>query len=155
MSETMQNFLEYYKPSSNIQEFEVHDSIKAVISIIDTRIKNLNLEIIFTIISNTHLKGIRNEWMQVWMNILSNTLNIAQKRSIEYPYIIITIDETTICFQDNFGGVEPAILENLTHDIHSGLGIKMCKDILKKYGKSLHVKNTKEGALFEIKPLNA
>lgn len=155
MSETMQNFLEYYKPSSNIQEFEVHDSIKAVISIIDTRIKNLNLEIIFTIISNTHLQGIRNEWMQVWMNILSNTLNIAQKRSIEYPYIIITIDETTICFQDNCGGVEPAILENFTHDIHSGLGIKMCKDILKKYGKSLHVKNTKEGALFEIKPLNA
>lgn len=155
MSETMQNFLEYYKPSTKIQEFEVHDSIKAVISIINTRIKNLNLEIIFTIISNAHLKGVRNEWMQVWMNILSNTLNIAQKRSIRYPYIVITVDETSIQFQDNCGGIDPVILENLSHEIYSSLGLKMCNDIAKKYGKSLHVTNAKEGALLKVKSSDA
>jgi len=154
MSETMKNFLDYYKPTTNIQEFEVHDSIKAVINIMDTRIKNLNLEIIFTVISNVHLKGIRNEWMHVWMNILSNTLNIAQYRSIAHPCIIITLDEASIQFQDNCGGIEPAILESIAHDTHSGLGIKMCKEILKKYGKALHVKNAKEGALFGIKPID-
>lgn len=151
MSETMQNFLDYYKPSRKTHEFEVQDSIRAVISIIDTRIKNLNCEIIFTIHANAYLKGVRNEWMQVWMNLLSNTLNVAQKRSIAYPYVIITIDEDSIQFQDNCGGVEASILENINHDIQSGLGIKICKDIAKRYGKSLHVKNIQKGILIEIK----
>lgn len=69
MSETMQNFLDYYKPSSNVSNFEVYDSIKSALSIIDTKIKNSNLHIEFLGDFDVKIKGIRNEWMQVWINI--------------------------------------------------------------------------------------
>jgi len=150
MSETMQNFLEYYKPSDKIQRFNVGDSIKAVVTILDTRIKNLDVAIVFNVLHDVEFTGIRNEWMQVWMNLLSNTLNTIQKRAIKHPRILITIDEFTITFRDNCGGIEQEILEYITLEIHSGLGIKMCRDILKKYGNSLHVKNVGEGLLVEI-----
>lgn len=150
MSDTMQNFLEYYKPSTNIKEFEVHDSIKAVIRIIDTRIKNLNFDISFDIISNAYMRGIRNEWMQVWMNILSNSLAAAEKNIIIDPHMLISISNTSIQFSDNCGGIELKLLNNLNHEIYSGLGIKMCQDIVTKYGKTLDIYNTNDGALFTI-----
>ena len=150
MSETMQNFLEYYKPSTNIKEFEVYDSIKAVIRIIDTRIKNLNFDISFDIISNAHMRGIRNEWMQVWMNILSNALAAAEKNIITHPRMLISISNTSIQFSDNCGGIELKLLNNLKQKIYSGLGIKMCQDIVTKYGKTLDIYNTNDGALFTI-----
>lgn len=150
MSETMQNFLEYYKPSRNIKEFEVHDSIKAVTRIIDTRIKNLNFDITFNIVSNTKIRGIRNEWMQVWMNILSNALSAAEKNAIKNPHMIITISSTSIKFSDNCGGMQQKLLNNLNCEIYSGLGIKICKDIVAKYGKTLHISNTNEGVIIDI-----
>ncbi len=151
MSETMQNFLEYYKPSTNVYEFEVEDSIRAVIRILDTRIKNLNVAIAFHQTSNTHFIGIRNEWMQVWMNLLSNMLNMAQKRAIKYPYIEITISENAISFHDNCGGIEPEILEKLNKGSYkNGLGINMSREIVEKYGKSLFMHNLDQGAQFMI-----
>lgn len=150
MSETMQNFLEYYKPSTNSQRFEVCDSIKAVIQILDTRIKKLNIEISFTIIADAYIQGIRNEWMQVWMNILSNTLNIAQKRSISYAKITIIIDQNRVTFEDNCGGIEASILKDITHEVYQGLGIKMCKDIITKYNGHFIIENKNDGVCSSI-----
>ena len=145
MSETMQNFLEYYKPSTSIQAFEAYDSIKAVLSILDTRIKNLNFEVVFDVKAHTILKGIRNEWMQVWMNIISNALNVAQKRCIEHPKMVITLSDTSIHFHDNCQGIDLQIIENMRKNIYSGIGLKMCHDIVEKYGRKLLIQNSDEG----------
>ena len=37
MSETMQNFLDYYKPSTKLLLFEAYDSIKNALNIIDAK----------------------------------------------------------------------------------------------------------------------
>ena len=150
MSETMQNFLEYYKPSDKIQLFHVEDSIKAVVTILDTRIKNLDVDIVFNITSDANIQGIRNEWMQVWMNILSNTLNAADKNAIKNPRMIISISDISIQFSDNCGGIKEKSLNNLNHEIYSGLGIKMCKDIVAKYGKNLDIYNENNGMVISI-----
>jgi len=146
----MQNFLFYYKPSSNIKDFEVYDSIKAVTRIIDTRIKNLNFEIVFDIASDIKIRGIRNEWMQVWMNIISNALAAAQKNAIEHPCLNISITDDTLRFSDNCGGIEEKVLANFHNGIYTGLGIKICQDIVSKHKKSFHIQNLKSGVLIEI-----
>lgn len=150
MSETMQNFLDYYKPSSNILEFEVYDSMKSALSIIDTKIKYSNLEINFLGDFTVKIKGIKNEWMQVWINLIINTINISNKRNIENPQILITISQEEIEFEDNCGKIEEMILNEIKEDKYRGIGIKMAKEIAIKNGKRMIISNSDEGAIFKF-----
>ncbi|CAM4323967.1 Histidine kinase [Arcobacter suis] len=150
MSETMQNFLDYYKPSSNISNFEVYDSIKSALTIIDTKIKYSNLEIIFHGDFSVKIEGIRNEWMQVWINLIINTINIVSKREIQNPKLFINIENSQIVFEDNCGNIENEILEQINKNDFKGLGIKMSKEIASKNGKNMIIKNGKEGAIFKF-----
>ena len=150
MSETMQNFLDYYKPSLNICEFEVYDSIKSSLSIIDTKIKNNNIHIEFDGDFDTKIKGIRNEWMQVWINLIVNTINISIQRKITNPTIKITLNKNEIIFEDNCGKIDLEILEKIKQEEHNGLGIKIAKEIAFKYSKNMIIQNGKEGAIFKF-----
>ena len=150
MSETMQSFLDYYKPSSNISEFEVYDSMKSALSIIDTKIKYSNLEINFMGDFSAKIKGIKNEWMQVWINLIINTINIAQKRNIEHPQISITISQEEIEFKDNCGKIEESILKEIKEGKYKGIGIKMAKEISIKNRKNMLISNSEEGAIFKF-----
>jgi two-component system, NarL family, sensor histidine kinase EvgS len=150
MSETMQNFLDYYKPSLKVTKFNIADSIKSSALIIDTTIKNQNLVLSFEGELDTQIEGIKNEWMQIWINIINNIINIAIKRQIQAPHIQITILPNTITFQDNCGGIDTDVLDDFKQEKYTGLGLKICKDIATKNQKKLCVQNTKEGALFSI-----
>jgi ABC-type amino acid transport substrate-binding protein len=150
MSETMQNFLDYYKPSSNILIFEVYDSIKSALSIIDTKIKYSNLKISFTGDFSIKIEGIRNEWMQVWINLIINSINISEKREIKKPRIIISLSQNNIKFQDNCGKIDSILLKELDEEKYRGIGIKMAKQIANKNGKRMLITNSNEGAIFEF-----
>ena len=150
MSETMQNFLDYYKPSSNISNFEVYDSIKSALTIIDTKIKYSNLEITFYGHFGVKIEGIRNEWMQVWINLIINTINVISKREIPNPKLFINIENSQIAFEDNCGKIENEILEQINKNNFKGLGIKMSKEIASKNGKNMIIENGKQGAIFKF-----
>lgn len=150
MSETMQNFLDYYKPTLNITEFEVYDSIKKALSIIDTKIKYCNLEVIFMDDFTVKIKGIKNEWMQVWINLIINTINIANKREIKNPQILISINKDEIKFEDNCGKIDENVLKEIKDKKYHGIGIKMAKEIANKNGKTMVISNGKEGAIFKF-----
>lgn len=150
MSETMQNFLDYYKPSVNVLEFEVYDSIKSALSIIDTKIKNNNLHIEFKGDFDIKIKGIRNEWMQVWINLIINSINISIKRGIQNPIIEIKLSKDSIIFEDNCGKIDEALFKEINQEKYKGLGIKMSKEIAKKNNKNMIITNGEKGAIFKF-----
>ncbi|WP_206731989.1 transporter substrate-binding domain-containing protein, partial [Arcobacter cloacae] len=150
MSETMQNFLDYYKPSSNIYEFEVYDSIVSALSIIDTKIKNSNLHIEFLGDFDVKIKGIRNEWMQVWINLIINSINISIMRDIKNPQIEIYLSKNEIVFEDNCGKIEEELLEKINEEKYTGIGIKMAKEIANKNNQQMIILNSKKGAIFKF-----
>ncbi|RXI29661.1 histidine kinase [Arcobacter aquimarinus] len=150
MSETMQNFLDYYKPSSNIYKFEVYDSIISALSIIDTKIKNSNLHIEFLGDFDVKIKGIRNEWMQVWINIIINSINISIMRDIKNPQIEIYLSKNEIVFQDNCGKIKEELLEKINKEKYTGIGIKMAKEIANKNNQEMIISNSKKGAIFKF-----
>jgi two-component system, NarL family, sensor histidine kinase EvgS len=150
MSETMQNFLDYYKPSVNISEFEVYDSIKSALSIIDTKIKNNNMHIEFKGDFDIKIKGIRNEWMQVWINLIINSINISNLRKIENPNIEIRLNKESIVFEDNCGKIDEELLKELNQQKYKGIGIKMSKEIASKNNKTMIILNGEKGAIFEF-----
>lgn len=150
MSETMRDFLDYYKPSSKISLFNVLESIKASMLIIDTEIKNQNLEITFDGDLDTNIAGVRNELMQVWINLITNVINIAIERKIKTPHVKITILQSLITLQDNCGGIDVKIVDDFKEELYTGIGLKICKDILLKNKRSLTIQNSEDGALFCI-----
>ena len=150
MSETMQNFLDYYKPSNNIVEFEVYDSIKSALSIIDTKIKYNNLKIEFKGDFSIKLLGIKNEWMQVWINLIINSINISLLRKIQNPKIIVYLDNNEIIFEDNCGKIDNKLLDELNNEKYLGLGIKMAKEIALKNNKKMIITNSSVGAIFKF-----
>lgn len=150
MSETMTNFLDYYKPSSKISIFNAIESIKASMLIIDTKIKNESLEFTFAGELDTNIGGVKNEFMQVWINLITNVINIAIERNIKAPHIKITILQDRITLQDNCGGIDEKIVDNFKEEKYTGLGIKICKDVLFKNGKILTIQNSEDGVLFII-----
>jgi two-component system, NarL family, sensor histidine kinase EvgS len=150
MSNTMKVFLDFYKPSSYVEIFDVRESIETTLNIIDMKIKHYKVNIAINTHQNLTIKAIRNEWMHIWLNFINNSINIAVQRDVLNPTITIDIYDDKIVFQDNCGQIEENILANLQKENYKGLGIKMSKQILKKYNWDLVFGNTEKGAIFEI-----
>lgn len=140
MSQTMQNFLEFYKPSIIQKEFNIFDSIQQALSIVETNIISYDIRIEFVGDKDAILFGIKNEYMQVWLILINNAINAFKQSGVETKIITITIGEKSeIKFCDNARGtIEPS-------DYTKGVGLLMCKQILGKYGKTLVLKNMPMG----------
>ena len=150
MSQTMQNFLDYYKPSSNRIEFDIQESIKSSVSIINTKIKNHNLIINYNIKNDISIVSVRNQWMQVWINLINNSINQAIKENILNPVINITLKDNFIMLEDNCRGFNEDILKKIKKNDLNGLGLKICRDIVLKDGWKFMIMNTQKGALIKI-----
>ncbi len=150
MSETMQSFLEYYKPTAKLEDFLVSESIEKSIDIIHSKIKDNNVKL--TIIDDKHLKfrAIKNEWMQAWLGLINNSIKAAIEKKIPNPEITIEIKEHSVILCDNCGGIDSETLERIQDGTIGGLGLKICRDIAEKYSKELVISNTLSGACFTI-----
>jgi nitrogen fixation/metabolism regulation signal transduction histidine kinase len=151
MSMTMQNFLDFYRPSTTSSSFDAKESILGSMSIIQTKIRNNNVSIKIVGKEDIHIEGIKNQWMQVWLNLLNNSINQAIKNNITSPYIKIHINDSFLFFHDNCGGFSANMLEQISKKDFPGLGLKMSKQIVQKYGYDLELSNLQEGAFVKIK----
>ena len=138
MSVTMQNFLMFYKKSDKEINFSVLESLEASLSIIETKILDHNVNIEIDGDSSVSIYAVENEWMQVWLNLITNSIHIFIERKIATPTISIKIRDEKVTFCDNGGGMD------MTQK-YNGLGINMCRDITSKYGASLHLQNSTDG----------
>jgi two-component system, NarL family, sensor histidine kinase EvgS len=137
MSHTMQNFLEFYKQNSVKSDFSVCESIESSITIIETKILDFGVHVEIEG-EDSVLNGVKNEWMQVWLNLLNNSIQVFSARNIENPTIRIEMSHDRITFCDNGGGMDMSVE-------HNGLGHQMCQEIATKYGVRLELTNKDDG----------
>lgn len=143
MSLTMQNFLEFYKKSDFSAPFNIVKSIQGSLFIIETKLLDNNISVTIQGDETTILLGIKNEWMQVWLNLINNAIEVLKIRQIAEPVITIKVTDTSVLFCDNGGGMN---LEAPTN----GLGLQMCREIATKYGAHFVVTNNHKGLCVEI-----
>ncbi|MDD2385141.1 MAG: transporter substrate-binding domain-containing protein [Sulfurospirillaceae bacterium] len=147
MSQTMQDFLEFYKPSKKIETFTLIQTLHHAISFLETKIANSSLKITYSGQTNLQLSGIKNHWVHIWLNLIDNTINAAMRRHITEPYFAITISQAEIIIHDNAGGIDP-------ETSIMGLGIQMCQDLAKEHHATFSYKNTDVGLCARITFLN-
>ncbi|WP_418187038.1 PAS domain-containing sensor histidine kinase [Aliarcobacter lanthieri] len=163
MSQTIDDFSTFFRITKEEEKFDILDSIKNAIRLIDIQLKSNKIEIEIENKLNSNLKvtGFLNEFRQVILNLIHNSMVAIVTNNIEKGKIIINIKEYKEHLQinviDNGGGIEdenmPKIFDPYfsTKEKGNGIGLYMSKVIIENHMNGiLKVKNIKGGVVFTI-----
>ncbi|SFV57901.1 histidine kinase [hydrothermal vent metagenome] len=164
LSQTIDNFRDFFKPNKESKMVNIDLSILRAIQITEDSLISDNIKIIKDLKCSKDIEVYDSELMQVFLNILKNSQDcFRDKKSIENPYIYIESIETKqgvdIIFTDNGGGIDSDIIEYIfdpyfstkLESVGTGLGLSMSKTIIEKHHKGkIRVKNREDGVSFTI-----
>ena len=162
MSNTIDNFKDFYKKDTKQKDFFVIDAIDSILKIIGPTLEHNNIDIIIDDKFKSSIYGNKNEFAQVLMNLIVNAKDAFDDNQIISPKIVINIknidDKIEIEIIDNAGGINKNIISNIFDPYFTtkeskgtGIGLYLSKTIIedKMKGKLL-VKNSLDGAIFTI-----
>lgn len=162
MSQTIDDFKSFYKPDNKISLFSAKKAIADAHKIIGASIKHQGIQITINLKDDFKIKGYKNQFAQVILNIMHNAREALEENNIESPYIKIKLQCGTkinkITIEDNAGGIKEENIEKIfdayfttKEENGTGIGLYMSRTIIQEifHGK-LYAKNTPNGALFSI-----
>jgi len=162
MSETIDNFRNFFRPDKEASIFNIKKSIIDVISIQKAVLKNHDIKIDLDI-EEFKINGFENEFKQVILNIISNAKDALVSNSTQDAKISIKTEIKLgiglIIISDNGGGIDKSIINRIyepyftTKDQGSGtgIGLYMSKMIIEKNMHGiLDVENIEKGTRFTI-----
>ncbi len=152
MSQTIDDFRDFHKPSKNSEPFDIKDAIKSAISILHVG-ENITINL-----KGTHLyiDGYKNEFQQAILNILSNAKDAIGKDNGE---IDIVVDSKKITVHNSGANVSNEVLEKIfepyfttkTGKKGTGIGLYMTKTIIENsMGGEIYAANEQDGITFTI-----
>jgi len=163
MSQTIDDFSMFFRISKEKENFNILESIKDAIRLIDVQLKNHNIILKINMTDNLNLMvlGFANEFRQVILNMIHNAMMAIVFIQEKDGKIDILIKQNRKNLQieiiDNGGGISkenmPKIFDPYftTKDKGSGIGLYMSKVIIENHMNGLlAVKNKKDGAQFTI-----
>ena len=163
MSQTIDDFRNYFKPDREKVEFKVAEAVENTLSLIEASFKNQNIDIEVVAENDPAIHGYRNEFAQALLNILNNARDALKEREIKDPRVTITIcfedGRAVVTISDNAGGIPKEIMCKIFDpyfttkgpQVGTGIGLFMSKSIIEKnMGGRLVVRNTADGAEFRL-----
>ncbi len=163
MSQTIDDFSTFFRLSKKKETFDLFTNIKEAIRLIDVQLKinNIEVKIESKIKEDIRVLGFSNEFRQVMMNIVHNSMMaiIIKKRERGAIGICVKVDNQLINIDiiDNGGGIKKENISKIfdpyftTRENGSGIGLYMSKVIIEHHMKGrLSIKNHKDGAKFSI-----
>ncbi len=164
MSETIDDFRTFFKPQKRKDIFFIKDTIKKCISISKNTLDLSSLNIVVDIDDKLEVVGFKNELVQVFINLVSNSLYATKERGLKTETLYIrekTSDELVIIeFADTCGGIKKEIVDRIfepyftTHRATgTGIGLYMSKIIIENlmFGEIYAKNNDIGGVTLSIK----
>lgn len=165
MSQTIDDFRNFYKPSRQKSNFNIKEAVDSAIDIIGVQLKDANIKLKMNI-DNITIFSFENELKQSLLNILSNA-NQAIKERKQYnnfnPYIKIKVEQKgsniIISISNNGGSINKKILARIFEPYFTtkfesqgtGVGLYMTKSIIEmNLNGIIEVENFKNGVTFKI-----
>ena len=163
MSQTIDDFRNFFKPERRIEAFHINEALEKTILLMEGDFKQLQIKLDIDVESECPVKGLRNEFSQVLLNILANARDAFRDRKVAEPRIAIRTfceeGKSVITISDNAGGIPIEIIGRVFDAYFTtkgaqkgtGIGLFMSKTIIEKnMNGRLSVRNTGEGAEFRI-----
>ncbi|WP_419769662.1 MAG: ATP-binding protein [Candidatus Marinarcus sp.] len=145
LSETINTFRTFFKNDLTKEKFNIHNSLKSTLQIINAAYKESDIKIIMEFSAlDLIAKGSSSELSQVFINILNNAKDIMVEKEIPDKKIAIVTkiveSENLIYIYDNGGGVLPSIIEKVFDPYFTtkhksqgtGIGLYISKEIIEK-----------------------
>ncbi len=161
MSKTIDTFLNFARPSQKKELFNLQDTFNAVMDLMLTQLKNLNIEIEINLEDNLQLYGFADQLEQVIINILANARDAFDEIEQEEKKITITAlqkdNQINICIEDNAGGITPNVVNKIFNPYFTtkeqgkgtGIGLYMSLEIMRKsFNGNLIYKPRESGSCF-------
>jgi signal transduction histidine kinase len=163
MSQTIDDFRNFFKPDKEMVEFRVHEVVARTVSLVEDGFKNHRIRVDFHANANPAIIGFPNEYSQVLLNILMNARDALLDRKPDNARITVTIstegEKGVVTIADNAGGIAADAIGKIFEpyfttkgpDKGTGVGLFMSKTIIEKnMNGKLTARNTGEGAEFRI-----
>ncbi|AXH08521.1 PAS sensor-containing two-component system histidine kinase [Malaciobacter halophilus] len=163
MSETIDDFSNFFKISKEKKYFNILNSVKDTIKLVDIQLKNENITLNINIEDGVNLEfyGLENEFRQALLNIVDNSLDVLIRRKQHEGFINIDFVQNgnflELSISDNAGGISEKNLQEIfkpyftTKEDGNGIGLYMSKVIIEKnMNGSLSARNNENGAVFTI-----
>jgi signal transduction histidine kinase/ABC-type uncharacterized transport system substrate-binding protein len=164
MTKTINEFQDFIIPSKKKTLFNIHETIKALLNIVQHTLKYNYIKVDINILPNTTLEifGYENELMQAILNIINNSKDALIKNKNKDKNILIIIkskeDYVAIDIIDNGGGIPYPMQQKIflqyfsTKDKGNGIGLYMSKLIIEdKMNGKITYKKVPNGSSFRIK----
>ena len=163
MSNTIDDFIHFFKPDKKKSHFYLQDAIDEALSLLSASFEHTNIRLQKDLKINPLVYGYEREFEQVILNILSNARDALVQRNVPNPKIRVQAsfadNETLVTISDNAGGIKEDDLEKIfepyftTKDASTftGIGLYMAKIVIEQnmQGK-LKASNDEKGAVFLI-----
>ena len=162
MINTLNEFRTFFRPSKDAQNFSVMECLESVQVLMKDELLKNTITVHVEHKEDIVLHGQINEFKHLFLNLISNTIDAFNEKSIQNRTITIRLykDEKggVIEFEDNAGGIPPAVIgsifkPNVTTKADgkgTGIGLYMSSQIVQKHSGSISVQNVNEGAMFTI-----
>jgi len=164
MSNTIDDFRDFFKPDRQKMLFELKDVIQEVMHLLEAGLSEADISVNIQIEESIDkLYGFKNEFAQVLVNLINNAKDAMKERKIEHRHISIAAQQEgehlLFTLSDNAGGIPDHLIERIFEPYFTtkeegkgtGIGLYMSKMIIEEnmHGQ-MHVKNTTEGAEFSM-----
>lgn len=167
MSDTIEDFMNYYKPNKNKSVFSINEALQRALKITNYTVQNHQIEVKTIIDEKLYTSGYMNEFVQVIVSILSNIYDIKNIRLL--PFVNIDIEmkrdgsDALVIISDDAQGIDAEILPKIFNPYFTtkhqsqgvGLGLHIAKTIIENnMSGSLSADNNQKGATFIIRMKN-
>ncbi|MBP6714644.1 MAG: transporter substrate-binding domain-containing protein [Aliarcobacter sp.] len=144
LSNTIDDFRNFFNNDKEVVLFDINIPIEKVLYLISTKLKNRNI----TIVKNckeTFVTGLENEFIQVILNIINNSINAFEDKNNTHKFIFIDAykenNKVMIKIKDNAGGIKENIIDRVFEPYFTtkhksqgtGIGLYMSLEIINKH----------------------
>ena len=164
LSNTIDDFRHFFSPNKLKNQVRLCDLLDNALGIIKQSLIQTNVDVVNDYKHLTRpMKLYSNELVQVFLNLVKNSMDVLSERELDRAYICIRGSEydnkSVIVFEDNGGGISPKIMQKIFEPYFTtknekngtGLGLYMSKMIIEEHCDGhLIVENTDVGARFTI-----
>ena len=164
MSQTIDDFRNYFKPNKESKVFSINAAILNAIKLLKPVFDQHKILIKFDAKEEVFIKGFSNDLGQVLINILNNAKDVLiEKNRDKKKNIHIMLkkenENVVVTIEDNGGGIADDIIGQIFDPYFStkdekngtGLGLYMSKIIIENYSNGrFSVENSDKGAIFKI-----